>query len=77
MATVLLGLLAPVTVADDIETSETFKVLTSSDIMGGSCDSETTQVDAMVPKIQALITAATNADRHDQIREIRSNHGSD
>ncbi|OOQ86531.1 hypothetical protein PEBR_21144 [Penicillium brasilianum] len=61
MATVLLGLLAPVTVADDIKTSETFKVLTSSDNMGGSCDSKTTQVDAMVPEIQALITAATDA----------------
>ncbi|KAJ5390524.1 uncharacterized protein N7496_001592 [Penicillium cataractarum] len=61
MATVLLGLLAPVTMAADIKTSNTFKVLTDSDNMGGSCDSRTTQVDAMVPEIQALITAATDA----------------
>lgn len=61
VATVLLGLLAPVTMAADIKTSDIFKVLTDSDNMGGSCDSRTTQVDAMVPEIQALITAATDA----------------
>lgn len=61
MATVLLSLLAPVTIAEDINTSDTFKVLTSSDNMGGSCDSKKTQVDAMVPEIQQLIKAATDS----------------
>lgn len=61
MATVLLGLLAPVTMAEDINTSDTFKVLTSSDNMGGDCDSKRTQVDAMVPEIQQLIKAATDS----------------
>jgi hypothetical protein len=61
MATVLLGLLAPVTMAEDINTSDTFKVLTDSDNMGGSCDSKKTAVDAMVPEVQQLVKAATDS----------------
>lgn len=61
MATVLLGLLAPAAMAEDINTSDTFKVLTASDNMGGSCDSKKAAVDAMVPEVQQLIKAATDS----------------
>ena len=61
MATVLLGWLVPVTVTADIKTSETFKVLTDGDNMGGSCDSRRNDVDALVPEVQQLIMAASNA----------------
>ncbi|GLI80958.1 hypothetical protein PoHVEF18_009326 [Penicillium ochrochloron] len=47
--------------AEDINTSDTFKVLTASDNMGGSCDSKKAAVDAMVPEVQQLIKAATDS----------------
>jgi hypothetical protein len=47
--------------AEDINTSDTFKVLTDSDNMGGSCDSKKTAVDAMVPEVQQLVKAATDS----------------
>lgn len=61
MVTILLGWLAPVTLAREIKTSEVYKVLTDSDQMGGSCTSRMSQVEQLIPEVQQLIDAAVDA----------------
>lgn len=57
----LLSWLMPALAASTIKTSDSFKVLTDDDKMGGSCTSKMSQVDALLPEVQALIKAATTA----------------
>lgn len=61
MVTLIMGWLAPVTLAKGIKTSEVFKVLTDADNIGGSCDKRMSQVEALIPEVQELIDAATDA----------------
>ncbi|KAJ5908048.1 hypothetical protein N7495_000730 [Penicillium taxi] len=58
MAGMLLSLLAAAT---DIETSQTYKVLTDADNMGGSCTSRLAQVNKLIAEVQQLIQAATDS----------------
>lgn len=61
MATVFLSWLTPVALAKGIKTSEVFKVLTDEDNMGGSCKNRMDQVEALIPEVQELVNAASDA----------------